>query len=139
MSESLTYPGRVEKGQIKLPGAKMRTEITALFEGRDIEVIVRRKKKHRSSPQNRFYWAVVVPMVRAGLKEIGEILSLEQVHELLKFRHIREQRIDENTGEVAFEYTRSTAELTTVEFAEYIERCAQFAAEYLRVTIPDPM
>lgn len=139
MSEKLTYTGRVENNRLILPGAKMRKEIAQAFAGKEIEVQVQRKRKHRSNLQNSFYWGVVVPMVQAGIKELGDMVTTEQVHEFLKMRFLKRQRIDEQTGEVIYEYAQSTAALTTVEFMEYISHCQQFAAEYLGVTVPDPI
>lgn len=139
MSEKLTYTGRVdENGKAILPGAKMRIEIARLFTGKEIEVTIRKKRKRRSTEQNRYYWGVVVPLIQSGLKEIGEFVTIEDTHEILKIKFLRRQRVDENTGEVIFERTASTADLSTVEFLEYIERCALFAAEWLGVTIPEP-
>jgi hypothetical protein len=135
----LTYFGRVTpEGEIKLPGAKMRKEATA-FAGKDIEVTVQRKKKHRSDPQNRYYWGVVVEMIRAGMKDMGDAVTPDQVHEFLKWRFLRTQKVDESTGEVLYEYAGSSRKLGTIAFAEYIESCCKFAGEFLGVEIPLPM
>lgn len=120
-----------------MPGAKMRKEL-AVFAGKEIEAVFTRKKKHRSDPQNRYYWGVVVEMVRVGMKDIGDILDKDQVHELLRYRFLKRRTIDENTGELMYEYAESTASLGTIEFSEYIEKCCQFAAEFLGVEIPLP-
>ena len=134
----LTYYGRVtESGEMKLPGAKMRKEAQA-FAGKEIEVTIQRKKKHRSDPQNRYYWGVVVEMIRAGMKDMGDAVTTEQVHEFLKWRFLRVQKIDENTGEVLYEYAGNTRKLGTIAFSEYVEHCCKFAGEYLGVEIPLP-
>ena len=134
----LTYYGRVEQdGALKLPGAKIRKEV-AHFAGKEIEVTIQRKKKHRSSPQNRYYHGVVVEMIRSGMKDMGDDVTQEQVHEFLKWRFLRAQRVDESTGELLYEYAGSTASLSTIEFSEYVEKCCQFAAEFLGVSIPLP-
>lgn len=139
MIEKLKYTGAVdESGALKLPGAKIRADVARLFRGKEVEITIQRRRKHRSAPQNRFYWGVVVPMVQAGIKDLGDELTTEQVHELLKIRHLKETKIDKDTGELLYEFVRSTAALSTGEFMEYIERCAQFAAEYLGVVIPQP-
>lgn len=139
MDEKLKYTGHVENGQIKLPGARMRAEIARAFPGKQIEVTVRRKRKHRSEPQNRYYWGVVVPMIQSGIKDLGDLVTTEQVHEFLKMRYLKKQKINEATGEVIYEVARSTASLTTVEFMDYIAHCIQFAAEYLGVNVPEPL
>ncbi len=117
--------------------AKILKEVQA-FAGSDVEVTIRKKKKHRSSPQNRYYWGVVIEMIRAGMKDMGDMVTPEQVHEFLKWRFLRFSKVDENTGEVLYEYAGSTADLKTVEFSEYVEKCCQFAAEMLGVSIPLP-
>jgi hypothetical protein len=95
-------------------------------------------KNSRSLPQNAFYWAVVVPMVKKGFQDIGynEVTSDNITHEILKAKFLRTE-IGQETG-YPVEVIRSTAELTTVEFMEYIANIQQFAAEFLNVIIPDP-
>lgn len=116
----------------------MRKEAAA-FAGKEIEVTIRRKRKHRSDPQNRYYWGVVVEMIRMGIKQLGDDVDSESVHEFLKLRFLPvREKIDENTGEVIYRLPASTASLSTVEFLEYVEKCCQFAAEYLGVNIPLP-
>lgn len=138
MDEKLRYIGSVdENGRLKLPGAKMRADIASAFTGKQIEVTIQRKRTHRSDPQNRYYWGIVVEMIRGGMKDMGEHVTPEQVHEFLKFRFLKKQKIDEHTGELIWEIAGSTAALTKSEFAEYIELCCQFAADFLGVSIPE--
>lgn len=135
---TFTYYGNVTlDGALKLPGAKIRKEVQ-VFAGKEIEVTIRKKKKHRSSPQNRYYWGVVVEMIRAGMKDMGDIVQPDQVHEFLKHRFLKVQRIDPDTAELLYEFSESTADLTTVKFGEYVDQCCQFAAEFLGVSIPSP-
>lgn len=138
MSEKLTYTGRVKDGAAILPRAKMRAEIARLFEGKDIEITIQRRKRHRSNPQNAFYWAVVVPMVQMGIKDLGEYYDATEVHDLLRMKFLEVVKIDGTTGEELYRTIRSTSSLTTVEFIEYLEKCSQWAAEWLGITIPEP-
>ena len=99
----LTYTGKVEQdGTLKLPGAKIRKEV-AHFAGKEIEVTIQRKKKHRSSPQNRYYHGVVVEMIRAGMKDMGDDVTPDQVHEFLKWRFLRAERVYDSTVELLYE------------------------------------
>jgi hypothetical protein len=91
----------------------------------------------RSVNQNAYYWAVVVPLVREGLYEVGYKLDNADTHEYLKETFLRGQKTNENTGEVKY-INRSTASLKTVEFNEYFEKIIQWAAEYLSIKIPYP-
>lgn len=116
----------------------MRQE-AAVFAGKEIEVTIQKKKRSRSSEQNRYYWGVVVEMIRMGIKDLGDEADAEQVHEFLKDRFLpSRERIDEITGELIYRLPASTTALSTIQFSEYVEKCCQFAAEYLGVSIPMP-
>lgn len=95
--------------------------------------------RKRSIPQNSYYWAVIVPLVRRGLYEIGydEVKSDEDAHEIVKGLFIKKQLANHLTGEV-IEFAGSTKELTVPEFNELIERVIKWAAEYLGIVIPSP-
>lgn len=115
--------------------------IRNVFEGlKDGRYLVKiESNKTRSSPQNRYYFGCVLPLVKDGLIEIGyrEISNNEQVHELMKFMFLKKNIVNEITGEV-IETVGSTTGLSTIEFNEYIDRIAQFSAEMLGVVIPEP-
>jgi hypothetical protein len=118
----------------------MRKEILAAFEGKAIEVIIRKKKKHRSTQQNRYYWGVVVELIKNYLQEVDPqvIWTPEKVHELLKFKFLRCQKVNPDTAEIEFEYTRSTTDLSTSEFMDLIAQIQQWSAETFDLYIPDP-
>jgi hypothetical protein len=99
-----------------------------------------RLRNRRSDAQNRYYWGVVVPYVAAGMLEAwGEELTDDQIHFFLKSQFLAKPIIDHNTGEErGITEQASSAKLTTVEFIEYVERIAKFAAESLHVAIPEP-
>ena len=142
MSE-LKYTGHVtDTGEIMLP-AKLRAEVAARFKGKQIEAIFRKKKKTRSSEQNRYYWGVVVRMVAEGFADLGNPVSpdsdedLHTVHEYLKRRFLKPITAADANGEV-HELGYSTANLSTSEMMDYIAQVQQFAAEFLNTVIPDP-
>lgn len=133
----LTYHGRVDGGKLILPGHKIRLE-AKVFDGKEIELTIRKKRKRRSDPQNRYYFGVVVEMVRIGLKDMtGEIFNSDEAHDFLKMRFLKRPLADTN-GEQIGEKVLSTTKLDTIEFSEYIEQCCAFAAEYLGISIPPP-
>jgi hypothetical protein len=112
------------------------------FEGKKITITLEKLKKKRTTPQNSFYWGVVVPLIRQGLNEIGHYYTNQQAHELLK-QHIADNYPEVITEELTLNgkttrRIKSTSELTTSEFMDYSEVVAQFAADYLGVTIPEP-
>lgn len=106
------------------------------FIGKDVEIIVRKKKKLRSTQANRYYWAGVLDTVRGRLVELGHDVSKQDCHEFLKGRFHYKELIDEKSGE-CIKITQSTAGMTPIEFSEYIDKIKQFAAEVLDIQIPD--
>ena len=96
------------------------------LEGKDIELTLRRLRMKRSGRQNRYYHGVVIAT-------FAEYCGYEpaQLHEALKLRFLV---ID---PEAALPVARSTTDLDTREFTEYVERVRQLAAE-MGCYIPDP-
>lgn len=108
------------------------------FEGKDIILTIEDVKKKRSSPQNSYYHGVIVPIVKKALHDAGHEMSSADVHELLKLRFLKEViLVDEESGEY-IERIRSTTELTTWEFQEFMRAIKQWCAEYFHTDIPDP-
>lgn len=96
-------------------------------------------RKVRSLQQNSYYWGVVCDMVYEGLRDAGydEVKTAEDAHEIMKLLFLKKDVVSTSTGEILAGAT-STTELTTLEFAEYIEKVRMWAAEYLNINIPDP-
>lgn len=93
----------------------------------------------RTDQQRKYYFSTVVPMCKVGLRDIGEggIKTNSDAHEYLKKEFLTVKTIDDATGELVIRI-RSTKDLSTVEFIEYVEEIYQWAAEFLSVVIPSP-
>ena len=115
----------------------IRKAFEALNDGRYLVSI--ESNKNRSGQQNRYYFGCVLPLVKDGLIDVGyrEISTNEETHDLMKYMFLKKQIANEETGEV-IESIGSTTKLSTIEFNEYIDKIAQFAAEMLGVVIPPP-
>ena len=135
----LSYFGRIENGEVTLP-KRMRRELVAAFDGVAIEVVVRKKKKHRSTEQNRYWWGVVVDVLLNHLRDVdpSEAWTPEKVHEILKVKYLLQTKADPETGEVLYQYTKSTTNLSTSEFMGLIAQVQQWAAQTFDLYIPDP-
>lgn len=108
------------------------------FEGKDVLITFEKPKKKRSNNQNSYYWGIVIVLIKSALKDTGNNLNTNDVHDLLRLKFLKETiSIKEETGEI-IERVKSTTELTTSQFMEYIAEIQQFAAEYFDVIIPDP-
>ncbi len=114
-----------------LPRHKFGNEIRQFFKGQSIEIIVRRKRKHRSVQQNRYYWLIVTMMAEyTGFTK-------DEMHLVLKSRFLKAEKVNVETGAV-FEYVKSSAGLSTVEAEEYYNQVRQFASEEFGINVPLP-
>lgn len=136
--KSLEYNGHVsEDGLLHIHNRARFIEEVKGFTGKEVEIIVQRKRRLRSIPLNRYYWGVVVKMLRDRLEELGHEVSLEIVHDFLKSRFNYKEFVNEKTGEV-FALPQTTTQMTNTEFMMYMEKVKVFAASVLDLSIPDP-
>ena len=133
----LTYSGKVKNGELKIVNRSQFNRELEYFEGKDVEVQVRKKRKKRSLMQNAYYFGVVVPCVVEGLKDVGYRVNRELTHEFLKSKFAREEIVNEETSEV-LSIIGSTAKMTTSKMMDYFAEITQWAAEFLNIQIPLP-
>lgn len=129
----------MEEGNLKLSGprrAQMQADIAKIKEGRYVEIEIRPLPR-RSSPQNAYYWSVVVGEIQAALQDLGHDVDTDTTHELLKAK-FNAKTVCNADGEVIGDMPQSTALLNPTEFADYIDRIAAWAAQFLSLVIPPP-
>lgn len=142
MKELQYFATVTDTGKISVP-RRMEQEVGEKFKGQRIEITFRKKKKHRSSEQNRYYWGVVIPYILEAFIELGNDLQegnpehAELIHDFLKRRFLPARMVADANSET-IELAPSTAGLSTTEMMEYIDRVCLFAAESLNVAIPHP-
>jgi hypothetical protein len=135
---TLEYFGKVTDGQLRIIHRKLFNEAIKAFDGKDVEILVRRKRKHRNSQQNRYYWGVIVTMIHEALIQQGHEVGKDDTHEFLKMRCNGKDLVNQNTGEV-ITIGQTTTDLATIEFSEYIDRCKAFGIEFLGIQkFPEP-
>ena len=141
--KSLTYLGSVlEDGTIKLP-KRVRSEVGQLFNGKQIKVTFAKQVKHRTNPQLRYYFAVIVQSVAEALQELGNPINpsdpadLDIVHNFLKERFLEPTYGHDANGERIILWY-STKNKSTSEMMDYFAKIQQFSAEFLNKVIPDP-
>lgn len=133
--QKLELTGHIsDDGQITIHHRPALEEWARQNPGRNILVKFERRGAKRSLPQNRYYHGIVVQSVLLGLREIGYSISHDEVHYFLK-QKFNPVQVPNKDG-LAIELPGTTTELNKIEFSEYIERIAQWAAEYLNVVIP---
>lgn len=95
-------------------------------------LILRPVEEFRTPAQNRYYWGVIIPVLKAHplFKEWTE----EQLHDGIKEKFL--STVDPATGLIK---VGSTKELKkSGEFSAFKEAIQQWAAEKLDIYIPDP-
>src|SRR5665213_2364304 len=89
--------------------------------------------KGRSNPQNKYYWGVVVQILS---DEIGYTKS--EIHEMLKYKFLTSMESIKNTR-TGISYLipkeKSTTQLDTKEFEEFMTQVREFASMALNIYI----
>lgn len=135
----LEYFGKVnEHGQLAIVHRKQFDSDLKRFAGKEVTIIVERKKKQRSLSQNAFHWGVIVPILKDAFYNEGSIYSKDQVHEILKGLFLK---VDEPIGTDGLFVTRikSSTELTTSQWMDFNTQITIWAAEFFKVVIPAPL
>lgn len=136
---NIEYNCYKEKGKLIVKNRDLlNAEIDTLQEGIDYVLCIKKKKRMRSNGQNRYYWAIVVPNVLLGLRDAGfnEIRTKDDAHDIIKVKFLRYD-IQNIMGE-HIESFKSTSELSTQEFADFIAEVQIWGAEFLNISIPSP-
>jgi hypothetical protein len=121
------FTGRIVRGRVALDDAGKYVVYISHLEGKVIELILRIRRSKRSLKQNKFYWAVVIPILA---DHFG--YESQEMHSALKFKFLRTHEKEELVS------VRSTTSLNTKEFMDYIERIQRWAATDHQIYIPDP-
>ena len=126
-----------ENGNLKR-NRKFIADAIKSFSGKEIEIIIKRKYKQRSNPQNAFYWSCTLPFFQQLFNEAwGEIRPIEEIHEILKATCNYIEIPNPATGEV-HRIPRSTTELTTSGWMDFELQMDQFARDFFNATLPKP-
>ncbi len=88
----------------------------------------------RSTPQNRYYWGVVIDILS---NHIG--YTSDETHEILKHKFLRDwKKIKTSKGIFEYVYTKSTTGLSTRDMENYLGRIREWAVIDLNCSIPEP-
>lgn len=125
--------------QIQSGEIKNRKAAVELFKGlKDGRYIIEvNSYDRRTSPQNRYYFGLVIPIIQQGIKDLGHDLTKDETHEFLKSKFNLIEVVNKNTGEYEL-IPQSTTRLNKEDFSAYIEKIQRWSAEFLQIVIPDP-
>lgn len=111
---------------------KARQFIMAAYPGDECEVMVTRKKRRRSDPQNRYWWGVVVKTFCEHLPGWDK----DDVHDYLLGEHFGWERL-EGLGRVRLRPVNRSSKLGKIEFAELVGHAQRIGAAH-GIYISDP-
>lgn len=131
------FEAHIEKGKLKMldfAREGMKRWVATFKDGTNVDVVIRKHRKKRTTLQNSYYWAVVIPILA---NHFGHD-NAEDMHEDLKraFNPVP-SKIDPNER-----IGGSTTKMSTEEFfsdeTSYVERICRWAAMEHEVYIPPP-
>lgn len=130
--------GHIEKGALTIARRDKLDSDLSLLGDCPVEILIRKRKRFRSTNQNRFYHGVVIPSIKYAMESKGFLInSNEQIHELLKFKFLKGEILNVPTGEL-IETIGSTTKLSTMDFEDYLTKIRAWASQYLECIIPEP-
>lgn len=128
--------GKIKDGKLLITYRKLFIEMIAQMPDCNVDILLTRRFKRRSTQENRYYWSVVVQMVFKGLIDLGyDLTNSEQAHEIIKELFFKTE-IKNKDGE--FLTYSTTTKSTTVEFEEKLSDIRAWALDYLGIKIPVP-
>ena len=108
------------------------------FENSDVILTLEKPKKKRSSPQNRYYHGMLIPLMQQGAKDMwGEVWSTTKAHEHLKAKFLFHESVNQKTGEIT-QTPKSTTENTTTEMEVYHTEIRIYLLQDFDINAPEP-
>ena len=117
--------GRIKNGIIEVQ--RFFKDDVKKWEGREVEI--KKSESSRTSQQNRYYWGVILKIVS---QETG--FTPEEAHEVYKKKFLTYQKA--HKGKL-YDFTKSTTDLKTSEFGEYLDKVINHAQTELLCIIPE--
>lgn len=113
-------------------------DIVKQFNGMEVLLTFEKPKKKRTTPQNAYYWGLLIPLTQSAIKESwGEVWSKDKTHEFYKLHFNYLEKVNEQTGEVV-KIPKSTTENTTTQQEDYHAQIRQFLKEWFNTDAPLP-
>jgi hypothetical protein len=101
-----------------------------------VELSVVTVNTKKTLPQLRYFYGVVLPVVKVALEELqGEPLTKDEVVQFLKEKYFYEEVID---GDEFVKVPMSLSKATKQEVNTFIHNVIEFANEVLQAHIPEP-
>ncbi len=134
----MKYYSDVKKGILQKGVRELIQNDLPIFEGKRVEITIKRVSAKRSLQQNAYYWYIVVQEQLDCFKERwGDIFDKTQVHEWNKANIFAEEHVDESTGEI-FKIPKSSTASGKMDFEEKMEMIRNYFERVFEWRIPLP-
>ena len=139
-----TFSGKLTEDCTKLSIDFATTVIRLLYPIKDdeLEITIKKFRRNRTSAQNRYIHGVVVPTIRAWMKDNdGECPSHEAMYAFLRIKVVgHEVVIEEIAGvDIPVVSGKRFSQMNTVEFADAIDAIIlHYAEQGLEIPLPVP-
>lgn len=121
-----TFYGKVEEGKLKLSNPNQFNNKLRNLEGKNVKVSLETRKNSRTLAQNGYYWGIVL-----GTISDYTGYEVEDLHNHFKYHFLKRKVGNLDTF-------KSTTELNTKEFSDYIEHIRKFANQVIGIDILTP-
>jgi hypothetical protein len=130
--KTLTFTVAVRAGKCQFTDRHLASihEFLSSLEGRAVSVTFSRPKSARSLKQNAYLWGVVYESIA---EHTG--MSTEDVHDWCRLEFLPRRFVTLAGKEK--EIRKTTTQLSSREFGEYVDRVTAWAAQELGVTVPE--
>jgi hypothetical protein len=131
MNLKFTYFTSVKDGRLQKHITNAIRNDLSTFEGKRIVITISKAKSQRTVLQNSLYWVYVTMIAN----ELG--YDKNEMHEVIKFKFMKCEKVNEKTGEV-MQYLKSTTDLSKMDFVDLINDLQRWSAESLGIVLPEP-
>lgn len=112
-------------------------ELMGLPKGR-YRLLIEKKRNNKSNAQLGYLYSCIYPFVLKALNDLGwEFTNLDQVDAECKKRFANQEILNRHTGEIML-IPALKRNMTTTEFATYVNAIRDWASEDLNSYIPEP-
>ena len=102
-------------------------------------VTVQQYRRSKSTPQLRWLYGQVYPLVLKGLNDAGwEFTTVEEVDEYCKSMFSSREVLNRHSGEI-IAVPGLKRDMTTTDMMTYVDAIRDWASEYLNINIPEPL
>lgn len=107
------------------------------LEGKRARIVIEEFKLPRTTPQNNYYYGVVLTAYQEKFAAEGVIFSKEQMHLWIK-EFVWKWFVDVELNGIPFRKILSSTEVNIQQWEDLMKQCRYYADKHLNIYIPEP-